>query len=382
MIIIKIIFWKSAFLIIYSYIFYPLILWIAAKFYKQEDAPVPSVLPKVSIVIAAYNEEKVIKSRIENCLALDYPLGNLDIMIVSDGSDDKTNSIVQNFETRGVRLFGFKERRGKVNVLNETIPRSKHDIIVLSDANTMFARDAIKKLVRHFAHPKVGCVCGALQFINAEGSRTGDLEGFYWKYESMLKKMEGARGALLGANGAIFAIRKNLFEPCPPDTIVEDFVLPMRILQKGFRVMYDPWANATEESTKHIIQEKQRRVRIGAGDYQALCLLWPMLNPFRGFPAFAFWSHKVLRWLAPFFLIGAFLTNLILVHETPYQIFFLLQCIFYGCAIIGQALSWSGIKIKFFNLCYYFVSMNLALLLGFIKFVTNTQKVTWKRTER
>jgi len=380
---IKILFFISAGIVVYSYFIYPVILVFLSLFKRKRELSHKRVRwPAVSIIIAAYNEESVIRERIENCLSLDYPSGMLEIIIASDGSNDNTNDIVRKYKDHGVRLLGFKTRRGKVNVLNDAIQHSLHPIIVLSDANTMFQKEAVKKLVRHFQDPAVGCVCGALHFVKAHGSHSGDLEGLYWKYENFLKKMEGNWGSLLGANGAIYAISKDLFEPCPRATIVEDFVIPMRILQRGFRVDYEPSAIATEETTKHIIQEKERRIRIGAGDFQTLSMLWPMLNPLRGFPAFAFWSHKVLRWFAPFFLISAFVSNLFLINEPLYKLLFLGQCVFYGSALIGQALSWSGIKNKFFNLCYYFVSMNLALLLGFVKFLTNTQKVAWKRTDR
>ena len=380
---IQIIFFISAGLVVYSYLVYPLIVGVLYLLKRKKDMPQKRMRwPAVSIIIAAYNEEELIRERIENCLSLDYPEGMLEIVIASDGSTDHTNKIVREYQDHGVRLLGFKTRRGKVNVLNDAIKHSLHPIVIMSDANTMFKADAAKKLVRHFQDPAVGCVCGALHFVNAKGSHSGELEGIYWRYENFLKKMEGAWGSLLGANGAIYAISKDLFEPCPPDTIVEDFVIPMRILERGFRVEYEPLAIAKEETTKHIIQEKERRIRIGAGDFQALGLLWRILNPLRGFPAFAFWSHKVLRWFAPFFLIAAFLSNLILVNEPGFAFLFLGQSTFYTAALIGQALSWSGIKNKFFNLCYYFVSMNLALLLGFVKFLTNSQKVTWARTER
>lgn len=376
------IFWTSSFCVVYTYVLYPLGLYIhdrtvtPKKFKKSDD------LPGLTLIIAAYNEEKVIKSRIENCLALDYPRELLEIIIASDGCDDKTNEIVGKYKDRGITLFDYKERRGKVNVLNETVPKAKNNIVVFSDANTMFARDALKKLVKHFGDERVGCVCGGLHFVNADGSKTGELEGFYWRYETRLKIMEGRRGSLLGANGAIFAVRKELFVACPADTIVEDFVMPMRILQRGHMVLYDPTASAIEEAAHKIIHEKQRRIRIGAGDFQALFRLLPMLNPLKGFPALAFFSHKVLRWFAPFFLVFSFISNLFLINHPFYSVLFVLQSTFYMSAFIGQMLSWSGINMRFFNLCYYFVSMNLALFLGFLRYVSGRQKVAWQRTER
>jgi len=377
-----ILFWTSYILIIYSYMVYPVLLRVLDKLFKPKAFVQTDDLPMVSLIVSAFNEEKVIRQRIENCFSLDYPEGHLEVLIASDGSDDKTAEIVKEYEGRGIILLDYKEREGKVNVLNKTVPKASHDILIFTDANTMFKHDAIKKLVRHFGDSKIGCVCGSLQFVNAKGSQTGELEGFYWRYETMMKKLEGKRGALLGANGAIYAIRKSLYENCPSDTIVEDFYLPMRILHKGYHVIYDVDANALEESAHKVIHEKERRIRIGAGDFQALFRLLPMLNPFKGFSALAFWSHKVLRWFAPILLLIVFASNSYLYYIPFYKGMFLLQVVFYVFACFGQVLSWSGFHNKIFSLPYYFVSMNLALLLGLFRYLSRSQKSAWKRTER
>lgn len=375
-------FWISAALILYAYIVYPAILLLLQRSSGCKKPSATSYRPDVTLIISAYNEEKIIEGKIINSLGLEYPPGQLEIIIASDGSDDRTVEIAQKYINQGITLFDYPQRRGKVNVLNATVPKAQNAIIVLSDANTLFASDAIEKLVHHFADPKVGCVCGALQFVSAEGSHTGDLEGLYWKFETFLKKIEGARGALLGANGGIYALRKELFYSCPPETIVEDFVIPMKILGTGYKVLYEPQAVAVEETTKLISQEKQRRIRIGAGDFQALFLLSSMLNPVKGFPAFAFWSHKVIRWFIPFLLIGAFVSNLFLWHWPFYRLTFLLQGLFYLGALIGQILSQFQRKIKILSVCHYFVVMNVGLLLGFFRFLWGQQRVTWERTER
>ena len=376
------IFWLSVLLIFYSYAVYPAGLYIFQRFTKTPDFIKSDDLPAISILISAYNEEAVIKGRIENIFNMDYPQDKIELIIATDGSDDKTNEIIESYQDRGVVLYAYKERRGKVNVLNETLPKAKNDIIVFSDANTMFIRSTLKNLVRRFGDQRVGCVCGKVEFINADGSKTADLEGIYWRYETFLKRMEGARGSLLGANGAIYAIRKDLYVPPEPDTIIDDFMIPMRILEKGYAVIYAPEAAATEEAAKKIIQEKQRRIRIGAGDFQALFRLKGMLNPLKGFSAFAFMSHKVLRWKCPFFMVGAFVSNVFFLDQPFYVFIFILQCAFYASAFIGQALSWSDIHKQPFSICYYFVSMNLALFLGFIRFLTGSQKPAWERTQR
>ncbi len=374
-------FWISACLICYAYIFYPAILLL----FKQRvnaSHQVAKYEPTVSFVINAYNEEKVIASKIENLIEVDYPKGKLEIVIASDGSDDRTDSIISKYASSGVKLIRIDERRGKINALNTVIPKLRGDIVVLSDANTFYESDAIKKLVRNFKDSKIGCVCGELRYRNLKENEVESLEGFYWRYEQFLKKIEGKKGALLGANGGIYAIRKELFEPLPANTIVEDFVLPMKILEKGYKVVYESEAVAYEETSKKIVQEMERRIRIGAGDFQALSFTWKMLNPRHGFAAFAYLSHKVIRWFVPFFLIITFTSNLALLDKGFYSILFILQCMFYALAILGRTLSKLNMRIKMTGLPYYFISMNLALFLGFIRFCTNSQSVTWRRTER
>jgi cellulose synthase/poly-beta-1,6-N-acetylglucosamine synthase-like glycosyltransferase len=376
----KILFWFSVSLIAYAYCLYPVILFIFSKFgritfHKSEG------LPAVTLIVSAYNEESIIAGKIKNMLGLNYPRDRLEIIIASDGSDDRTNEIVRSFSDRGVVLADYDVRRGKAEVLNRTIQRAKNEIIVLSDANTFFKKDALKALVKNFGDEGVGCVCGEIKFKNALTNKMGELEGFYWKYEVFLKRLEGARGVLLGANGGIYAIRKRLFETIPCNTIVDDFVIPMKILENGYKVVYEPEAIAYEETAKNIIQEMARRVRIGAGDFQSLILTKRLLNPLRGFSAYTFWSHKVIRWFAPFLLTGALFFNAFLVGERFYFMMFIAQIGFYAVALIGRASS-AATNIKVFGFCYYFVSMNIALLVGFFRFLTGTQAVTWNRTER
>ena len=390
----KLLFWVVFISVVYTYLLYPGLLFVLVAIRRpfQSRRMPPStlletgtatceVLPGASIIVIAYNEESVIEAKIKNCLELDYPRESLEIIIASDGSDDRTNEIVRRFSDKGVVLADYKIRRGKAEALNQTMPMAKNEIIVLSDANTFFRKDALKMLVRNFSDDRVGCVCGEIRFKNSKENKMGELEGFYWRYEVFLKRLEGRIGALLGANGGIYAIRKKLFEKIPANTIIDDFVIPMKILEKRYRALYEPEAIAYEETAKGIIQEMARRVRIGAGDFQSLMLTKNMLNPLRGFSALSFWSHKVLRWFAPFLLIGVLFFNAFLAGEKFYLIIFISQVCFYTAAIIGR-ISPKAARIKVFGICYYFVSMNIALLLGFFKFLTGTQKVMWVRTER
>lgn len=381
----KVLFLVSAGAVIYSYVIYPVILLFISRMsqarYAQRTTQSENYLPTVTVVVSAYNEEKVIAGRIENVLETSYPKEKLEILIGSDGSTDNTNAIIQGYVARGVQCFAW-ERRGKISVMNDLIKAAKGEIVILTDANTTYEKDAIKKLIRGLADEKVGCVCGELIFRNVKDNEVVNLEGVYWRYEQFLKRIEGANGSLLGANGGIYAIRKKLFEPLRPNTIVDDFLIPMKILGKGYKVIYEPQAIAYEETSKHIVHEMERRIRIGAGDFQALTRTWHLLNPFRGFPAFVYFSHKVVRWFAPFLLVLAFLANFSLINEPFYAGTFLLQCLFYIAAVTGRILSGVHIRFKMFSLPYYFVSMNLALLFGFFRFCTGSQSVTWKRTER
>lgn len=383
-----IIFWLSASLVIYTYSIYALILYFLSSSRRKRriadsehgNSEIQETrLPNVSMVIAAYNEEKVISDKLENCLAIDYPKDKFEIIVGSDGSSDRTNEIVSSYEASGVKLINYTDRRGKTSVLNRTIPQAGGEIVVLSDANSMYEPDAVRKLVRHFVYERIGAVCGKLVLRTRDKKQVE--EGLYWKYECVLKSMESDLGALLGANGGIYAIRRELFEPIPDGTIVDDFVIAMKVKEKGFDVIYDQEAIAYEDAAHDVKAEFTRRIRIGAGCFQAIPLTRSLLNPKRGFVAFAYWSHKILRWNVPFFLIAAFVSNMLLLGNPFYLFLFILQSLFYTFALIGHVLNRrrSG---KIFSIPYYFGSMNLALLFGFFRFITKTQKVTWKRTER
>ncbi|WP_373048072.1 glycosyltransferase family 2 protein [Vulgatibacter sp.] len=390
---VELIFWLCALGVLHTYLFYPLVLvaleaargavadlrYVAGGRDRRSPAE-PLALPSVSVVVAAYNEADVIGEKVQNSLALDYPAEKIEVVIGSDGSDDGTDEIVAACEDRRIRLDSSRQRSGKVGVLNRTIPTATGDIVVLSDANTMLDRDSIRKLVRHFRDPRIGAVCGRLRLYNPK--KSGYEESAYWVYESFLKLHEGKRGAVLGANGGLYAIRKKLFTPLPPNTIVDDFVIAMRCLQRGYQVIYDPEAVAIEETTEDYAKERIRRVRIAAGNFQSLGLVGDLLHPKHGFAAFAFFSHKLLRWLVPFLLAFAFLANLSLLHRPLYQATFAVQMLFYWLAVIGFAVRLPGPIGKLASIARYFVEMNVGMAQGFVRYVRRTQKVTWQRTAR
>jgi cellulose synthase/poly-beta-1,6-N-acetylglucosamine synthase-like glycosyltransferase len=382
----KIMFWFIFGVIFYSYIGYPVVLYLLSHLpylKKKRGGSTAYPLPTVSLLIAAYNEEKVIRAKLENCLLLDYPKERLQIWVASDGSSDNTNRIVQNYaEAHGhVHLLEFP-RTGKSGMLNQAMNWMKSDVVVFSDANTEYSVDAVKRLVRHFEDPDVGCVSGRLVYRNPGETISGKGESFYWKYETALKKRESSLGYVAGANGAIYAIRRDLFEPFPPRTINDDFTLSMKIVMKGFKSTYDENAVVYEDVAPSMQSEFNRHVRDGAGHYIAVVHLVGLLNPLLGLRSFIYWSHRIIRWMVPFLLILLFMVTLFLSGESSYRILFILQCMFYLLAILG----WAGIKkarLPFLiYVPFYFCNLNAALFLGFLRAAANAQKTTWERTER
>jgi cellulose synthase/poly-beta-1,6-N-acetylglucosamine synthase-like glycosyltransferase len=368
----------------YSYVIYPAILWSAACIFGRSPVPPtakPSPRPRVSLLIAAHNEEDVIAEKLENALATDDPGGQLEIVIASDGSTDRTAEIVRTFAPRGVRLLDNRERRGKSAVLNATLPTLTGDIVVLSDANTLFDEAAIGRLVRWFADPHVGVVCGRLVLIDPDTGH--NVDSLYWRYETFLKINEARLGALLGANGAIYAIRRSLYVPMPDNTIVDDFVIPLLArLRHGIRIVYDAEAIAFEETPAQIRSEFRRRARIGTGGYQSLVLLWPLLDPRHGWTAFAFFSHKVLRWITPFLLVAAFTANLLLLDLPFYQATMAAQVAFYLLSFAGMQIHGNQQPLRLLRLASMFTSMNAALMVGFWRWLLMPQQGTWQRTAR
>jgi cellulose synthase/poly-beta-1,6-N-acetylglucosamine synthase-like glycosyltransferase len=311
--------------------------------------------------------------------ALDYPDGRLEVVVGSDGSTDQTDALVAACPDPRVRLSAAA-RGGKAAVLNRCIPEASGEIVVLSDANTMLDRGAVGKLVRHFRDPEVGAVCGRLKLYNRR--RRDYEESLYWIYETVLKVYEGQHGAVIGANGGLYAVRRDLFTRLPSDTVVDDFVIPARLLEAGYRVVFDPEALAYEETTEDVRLDFARRCRIAAGNFQVLRTMRSLLAPGRGFVAFAYLSHKVLRWCAPALLVVALLSNLALAVETPYALLLALQIGLYGLAVLGRKGKAPPPLRRVAGLAYYFVSMNAALAVGFWRFLRGSQSPAWERVSR
>jgi cellulose synthase/poly-beta-1,6-N-acetylglucosamine synthase-like glycosyltransferase len=291
--------------LVYVYAGYPLVLqlliWIrGARQVRRGDD-----LPPVSLVISAYNEAATIAEKLRNSLALNYPAERLEIVVISDASTDGTDAIVQEFAARGVRLCRQAERRGKTAGLNRFVPELKGDIVVFSDANAMYERDAIRQLVRNFADPEVGCVTGEARYLGDSATAAGLGERAYWGYEILIKRLETAAGSMVGGDGAIYAIRRSLWQTLPDDAI-NDFLNPLQIVAAGWRAIYEPEAVCYEEAAGTTLREYRRRVRIVSRSWRAVFQARGVLNPFRvGAFAFSLISHKVMRWLTGVFLAAA-----------------------------------------------------------------------------
>ncbi len=386
MLAVEIAFWICAALILYTYVVYPMAVWALSRIFGAVPAPARPAFddgqfPMVSVLVAAHNEEQVIAERIANALALEYPADRLEIVVASDGSSDATAGIVRGFADRRVRLLSGRERRGKARVLNAALKALRSDVVILSDANTFIDRDGVQRLVRWFADPRVGVVCGKLVLTDPVTGTNSD--GLYWRYETFLKECEGRLGALLGANGAIYAIRRTHFTGIRNDTIVDDLVIPLIMhLRTGCGIVYDTSAIAQEQSAPDIRDEFRRRARIGAGGFQSLATLRSLAHPRHGWLAFSFVSHKVLRWLCPFSMIGARVTSLVLAVRDPlYLGLFAAQVAVYGVSLAGLHTRTRPTS-KVVRLATMFTTMNVALLVGFWLWVSGGQSGIWQRTAR
>jgi cellulose synthase/poly-beta-1,6-N-acetylglucosamine synthase-like glycosyltransferase len=379
----QVIFWMCVAVIGYAYLVYPPVIFFISRCLGRRSIPSEiseSGLPAVSLLIAVHNEEEVIERRIANALALDYPEDRLQIVIASDGSDDRTVEIASRYQSR-VCVLDYPIRRGKAATLNAALEHLSGEIVLLSDANTSIESAALRNLVRWFGDPKIATVCGRLILVDPAGG--ANVDGLYWRYETFIKKCEGKLGALLGANGAIYAIRRDAIGQIPAGTIVDDFVIPLLAkLRDGRSIIYDPEAIGWEETPARLRQEFRRRARIGAGGFQAIAMLWPLLNPRRGWIAFTFFSHKVMRWVCPFFLLGALTSTGLLSGEAFYRAALLGQISFYAVSLMMGLVPSRSRILRPLRLATMFTSMNAALLFGFFQWTGGKQSGVWRRTER
>ncbi len=370
-------FWLSALLVAYAYLGYPLLITALARWRRRPLRAAP-ITPSVSLIVPAYNEERVIAQKLENSLALDYSAGQLEILVISDGSTDATNQIVTGYAGRGVRLAYQPPRRGKIAALNRAVPLTRGEILVFSDANAMLAPDALRRLVRPFADERVACVGGAKR-VASRGSHSAQGESAYWRYESHLKRCDSAVGSAMGVAGELFAVRRERYPPVEEDSIIEDFVLSLRLVEAGWRVVFEPEAVAWEEASPSLAAEWRRRTRIAAGGFQSIFRLPGMWDPRRGLPAFQFLSHRVLRWFAPLLMLVALASNAALWSLPFYRWALIAQLVFYLAGLLGYGLMRLGRPWRPLNLVFYFCFTNAAALVGFYRYLTRSQPVTWEK---
>lgn len=381
-------FWTGLMVIFYTYLGYALVIFILSKLKRgsKRSSHLPDKdLPEVTILVAAYNEEQCIEDKITNTLSLDYPGDKLSVFFVTDGSTDNTPDIVKKF--RAVKLFHDFQRKGKIHAVNRVMKYVETPIVVFSDANTLLNTQAIRNLVRHYQDERVGGVAGEKRiYKNAEDNASGSGEGFYWKYESFLKRKDAEVYSIVGAAGELFSIRTALYEAPSENVIIEDFVMSMGICAKGYRFMYEPGAYALETASASVEEEWKRKVRICAGGFQAMVKLKHLLNPFRyGILSFQYLSHRVLRWtLAPAFLPIVLVANgwLSLTGPAYYTWFLAGQLGFYLLAFLGYLLRDKKISIKGFFVPYYFLVMNLSVYAGFMRYLRGKQSVVWEKAQR
>jgi len=377
----KILFWLSLLLIAYTYLIYPGLIFLLARLFPRPTKEKSDFTPPVVMLVAAYNEEDVLAEKIENCLALNYPREKIQFLFGSDGSDDATNQILSSQTDPQIQSELFPTREGKSSVLNKLVSMVNEEIIILSDANTIYHPEAVKNLVNHFSDPDIGGACGKLSLQNESGAPGGEGEDLYWCYENMIKEAEGSINSVISANGAIFAIRKETYKPLPTEIIVnDDFSITLMVLQEKLRVVYEPTAIAVEKASPNMEGEFVRKIRISSLNFNSLPELIPLMHPRYGFTALAIFSHKILRWMVPLFGFGLLISNLFLFQVGGiFPILLLGQGVIYLGALLGflgdKIFDNAGPFIPF----YYLAMINIALVVGFWRTLARTQKRAWDR---
>ncbi len=386
----KFLFWISVLLIFYNYAGYAILIYIINSVNKSAGIlqnNQDTSLPTVSFIVAAYNEEACIEEKIKNSLEQSYPPDLIQFIFIMDGSTDKTTEITGKYPS--VISLYKPERRGKSASLNRAVAIAKNDILIFSDANTILNKEATLNIAKHYSNPKVGGVAGEKKVLSAakKSANLGESEGLYWKYESFLKKIDSDYYSVVGAAGELFSLRRELFEPLPDSVILDDFIISLKVAQKGYRIIYEPDAYAMELPSFSLKDEQKRKIRIAAGGFQAMGMLGSLLY-FWKHPklSFLYISHRVLRWtLSPLCLVIAFIANLILFlskESDIYTTLFIIQLCFYLMALAGSFSNFKSGQLNPFKLAYYFVFMNTSVFLGFLRFLRGKQPATWEKARR
>ncbi len=390
----KIIFWALFFIVFYAYLGYGILLFVLVRLKRMFAGKKPAGFvnnyePDVTLFIAAYNERDFVDAKIKNSRELEYPAEKLHIVWVTDGSDDGTPEVLKKYD--GVTVYHLPARNGKIGAMNRGMKFVTTPVVVFCDANTMLGNESIRRIVNLFSNPKVGCVSGEKRiFSKDKDAAAGAGEGLYWKYESTLKKWDAELYSVVGAAGELFAIRTELYQEVEKDTLLDDFIISLRVAQKGYTIQYDPDAYAIESASANVKEELKRKVRISAGGIQSVVRLHSLLNIFKyGTLSFQYISHRVLRWtLAPISLLLMIPTGLFIAIDKGifslqfYPVLFWLQVLFYLAALLGWYLENRSVKVKILFVPYYFFIMNLSVFLGFFRYLKKAQSVNWERAKR
>ncbi|OYT17032.1 MAG: glycosyl transferase [Bacteroidetes bacterium 4572_77] len=395
MLTLKIVFWVFLFIIFYAYVGYGILLFILIKikriFSPKKRVFDPDYEPEVTLFVAAYNEKDYVDEKVRNSFSLEYPQEKVKQVWVTDGSDDGTPDLLRKYVDKGVEVYHEDARGGKIGAMNRGMQFVKSPIVIFSDGNTNLGHESIRRIVNMFSDPKVGCVSGEKRIYQKDSDSAAGTEGIYWKYESALKKWDAELYSVVGAAGELFAIRTSFFEHVEQDTLLDDFMISLRVAMKGYTIQYDPEAYAIETSSANVKEELKRKIRISAGGIQSIVRLAPLLNIFKyGVLSFQYISHRVLRWtLAPLGLSILLLANIFITSQEGFFNFEYLftwlmwaQVLFYAAALLGWFLENKEIKVKILFIPYYFFIMNLSVYLGFKRYVKGNQSVKWERAQR
>ena len=383
--VINILFWSILFITIHSYLIYPCVIFILSHFFRENKSPHDPTY-SVSIIISAFNEEKVIRERIINISHLDYDFNHVEVLIGSDCSTDNTNHILMDMQKKfpWLSVHIFESRRGKASVINDLVAKAQNEIIVFTDANTIFDVNSLKLLIRQFGDPSIGGVCGRLVLLEPKSKVSDSVEEKkYWEYETFIKKYEGKCGVLIGANGGIFAIQRNLFKQLPiGKPITDDIFITLMIHQQNYKFSYEYDAFAFEDVGYEIIHEFNRKTRFSATNLETMFYYKDLIFNRNFLLSYAFWSHKILRWMTPIFLISIFFLNILLWNESVFQMLLYVQFLFYFLSFIGFLKRNSKNKIKFITIPFYFSMTNIAMLIGMINYFLKRQTAFWQSTPR
>lgn len=374
--------YACVFLVVLHYLLYPLTIIVWSRLYARKHITDDTYMPTVTLIIAAYNEERVIAQKLENSLSLDYPSDRLQVVVVSDGATDRTPEIVAQYARAGVVSLHRPEREGKTSALNRAVAMATGDIVVFSDANNDFNVDAIKMLVRHFADVQVGGVCGLKQIKPAHDRHASRGDGLYWRYEAAIKQAESDVASITGADGEIFAIRRSLYRTINPRVINDDAELTFSLIAQGYRVLYESAAKSFEYASVSIKDDFFVKVRMVAGGFQTIARHKTMLFPPRSAFALMFLLHKTLRWLMPQFLLLVLVGAALLVKQPVFAVLLALQIAFYTLALLGWRMHAQARIPLLLYVPFYFTSMNIAAFYGWLRYLRGSQTAVWRKATR